>query len=120
MLATRVISPFTWPSDRSALERFSYDDIHLLSTHFSHPLQQRGYTPESCVDEWPELKLRVQEILSREPTMKYLALWQRILTEHKMEPALCNIFALVRITLVIPVQTATLEKGFFSYAMDQK
>ena len=113
MLATRVISPFTWPSDRSALERFSYDDIHLLSTHFSHPLQQRGY-------EWPELKLRVQEILSREPTMKYLALWQRILTEHKMEPALCNIFALVRITLVIPVQTVTLEKGFFSYAMDQK
>ena len=113
MLATRVFSPFTWPSDRSALERFGYDDIRLLSAHFSYPLRQRGYTPESCVDEWPELKLRVQEILSTEPTIKYLALWQRILTEHKMEPALCNILALVRITLVIPVQTAaTLERGF--------
>ena len=113
MLATRVFSPFTWPSDRSALERFGYDDIRLLSAHFSYPLRRRGYTPESCVDEWPELKLRVQEILSTEPTIKYLALWQRILTEHKMEPALCNILALVRITLVIPVQTATtLERGF--------
>lgn len=112
VVATRVFSPFTWPSDQSALCKFGYDEIRLLSTHFSHPLQQRGYVPEFCVDEWPELKLVVKEMISKEPSMKYLPMWQRILNEYKLQPALTNILALVRITLVIPVQTATLERGF--------
>lgn len=54
LLATGIFSPFTWPSDHSALAKFGYDEVCLLSTHFSHPLRQRGYVPESCVDEWPE------------------------------------------------------------------
>lgn len=104
--------PFTWPSDHSALVRFGYDEVRLLSGHFSQPLQQKGYTPESCVDEWPELKLRVQEICSLEPLVGYLPMWQRILNEGKTQPAIGNILALVRISLVTPVQTATLEQGF--------
>ena len=112
LLATSIFSPFTWPSDHSALAKFGYDEVCLLSTHFSHPLRQRGYVPESCVNEWPELKLRVQEIRSLEPTLGYLPLWQRILNEGKMQPAIANILALVKISLVIPVQTATLEQGF--------
>ncbi len=43
---------------------------------------------------------------------RYLPMWQRILNEGKMQQALTNILALVRIILVIPVQTATLERGF--------
>lgn len=39
-------------------------------------------------------------------------MWQRILNEGKTQPAVANILALVRILLVIPVQTATLERGF--------
>ena len=81
--ATSVFSPSTWPSDSSALVSFGYDQICQLSTHFSHTLQQRGYTPESCVDEWPELKLRVQESCSIEPTLQYLTMWQNILKESK-------------------------------------
>ena len=34
------------------------------------------------------------------------------LEEYKENPALTNILGLLRITLVIPVQTATLERGF--------
>ena len=112
LLATGIFSPFTWPSDHSALAKFGYDEVCLLSTHFSHPLRQTGYMPESCVDEWPELKLRVQEIRSLEPMLGYLPMWQRILNEGKMQPAIANILALVKISLVIPVQTATLERGF--------
>lgn len=112
LLATGVFSPFNWPSDHSVLARFGYDEIRLLSSHFSHPLKLRGYSPECCVEKWPEMKLRVQEILTMEPTMQYLPMWQRILNEYKMHPALTNILALVQITLLIPVQTATLERGF--------
>ena len=109
--ATAVFSPTTWPSDPTALARFGYDQIHLLSTHFSQALE-RGYIPESCIEEWPELKRRVQEIRTLEPTVKYLHvyIWQRILNETL--PSLTNILALLRITLIIPVQTATLERGF--------
>ena len=85
--------------------------IFTCSVHTSHILYSKEAIRLNLV--WMSGLNLSSEILSREPTMKYLALWQRILTEHKMEPALCNIFALVRITLVIPVQTATLERGFF-------
>ena len=66
----------------------------------------------ASVDEWPELKLRVQEIRSLEPMLGYLPMWQRILNESKMQPVIPNILALVKITLVIPVLTAILEQGF--------
>ena len=56
LLATSIFSLFIWPSDHSALAKFGYDEVRLLSTHFSHLLQQRGYVPESCLGEWPELK----------------------------------------------------------------
>ena len=47
-----------------------------------------------------------------DPKQKYLALWQRILRESGDNPNLRNILGLVRIVLVIPVQTASLERGF--------
>ena len=75
--ASNVFSPSTWPSDSSVLARFGYEEIHLLSNHFSGPLQHRGYKPELCVDEWPELKLKVVHTLSLEPSMQYLNLWRR-------------------------------------------
>ena len=34
-------------------------------------------------------------------------MWQRILKESKNQPSLSNVLALVRITLVVPVQTIT-------------
>lgn len=78
-------------------------------------LVERGYTPDSCIEEWQELKLRVQEISSLEPTVKYLYMWQQIL--NKTFPSLTNIVALLRITLVIPIQTV---RGFFSHEADQE
>ena len=84
----------------------------MLSLHFSHPLQHRGCSPESCIEEWPELKLRVREILSTEPTIKYLPMWQRVLHKYEEHPALSNVLALLQIVLSIPVQTFTLERGF--------
>ena len=110
--AMSVFSPFCWPSDSAALAQFGYDKIRLLSSHFAQPLQHRGYSPESCIDEWPELKQRVREILSTEPTIKYLPMWQRVLHEYKEHPALPNVLALLQIVLSIPVQTSTLERGF--------
>ena len=110
--AMSVFSPFCWPSDSTALAQFGYDEIRLLSSHFSHPLQHRGCSPESCVVEWPELKLRVQEILSTDPTIKYLPMWQRVLHEYEEHLELSNVLALLQIVLSIPVQTSTLECGF--------
>ena len=64
------------------------------------------------MDEWAELKLRVQELRSTEPTLCYWSMWQRILKESKSQSSLTNVLALVRTTLVIPLQTATQERGF--------
>ena len=107
-----MFSPFSWPTESFVLTTFGYSEIQQLSSHFADPPQQQGYSPESCIEEYPQLKLRVREILSREPTIKYLPMWQRILNEYKDNPSLSNVLALVRIILVIPVQTATLERGF--------
>ena len=52
LLATGIFFPLTWQSDHSTLAKFGYDEVCLLSTHFSHLLQQRGCVPKSCVDEW--------------------------------------------------------------------
>ena len=112
LMASKVFSPFSWPTESSALAAFGYSEIQQLSSHFALLLQHQGYLPESCIEEWPELKLRVREIYTKEPTMQYLPMWRRILNEYKENPALTNVLALLRIVLVIPVQTATLERGF--------
>lgn len=49
LAATSVFSPHTWPSESSALAEFGYDNIRKLSTHFTLPLQQQGYSPDSCI-----------------------------------------------------------------------
>ena len=110
--AMSFFSPHTWPRESSSLAGFGYDEVSLLSSHFSQPLQHAGYSPECCCEEWPELKMRARQILTKEPSVSYLPLWKRILEEYKDNPALTNILGLLRITLVIPVQTATLERGF--------
>ena len=84
--AASVFSPSTWPSNSSALARYGYSEIQLLATHFEAPLKARNYDPEACLNEWAELKLRVQELLRMNPKLKYLALWQRILNESGKTP----------------------------------
>ena len=105
--AASVFPPSTWPSDSSELARYGYTEIQQLTRHFEAPLKARNYEPEACLNEWAELKLQVQELLRMNPT-----LWQRILNESQTNPNLSNILALLRIILVIPVQTASLERGF--------
>lgn len=39
-------------------------------------------------------------------------MWRRVLSQYKGHPALANTLALLQIVLAIPVQTATLERGF--------
>ena len=77
--ASKVFSHFSWPTESSALAAFCYSEIQQLSSHFALLLQHQGYLPESCIEEWPELKLRVREICTKEPTMQYLPMWRRIL-----------------------------------------
>lgn len=59
--------------------------------------------PESCIEEWPEFKLRANEIRIHQQN--------NYLNANKDNPALAKV-ALLRIIFVIPVQTATLERGF--------
>ena len=72
-----VCSTLTWPSEQYAFAAFGYDKIRVLSSHFALPLQQQVYSPE-----WPELKLRMNDILSKDPSIQYLPMWQRILTDY--------------------------------------
>ena len=62
--------------------------------------------------EWAELKMKVREIYSQEPSFQYVNLWQRILQQSEQAPSLRNVLVLVEIVLVIPVQTATIERAF--------
>ena len=74
--ASSVISPSTQPSDPAALARFGHDEIKLPQNHFAQPLEHCGYSPNACVDEWAELKMKVHEIYSQEPSLQYVNLWQ--------------------------------------------
>ena len=107
LLASKVFSPFSWPTESSALTNymrkmpiggaramrrnagdafwrqlhssraarakeggldytrfnsaynrlttFRYSEIQQLSSNFADALQQQGYSPESCIEEWPKL-----------------------------------------------------------------
>ena len=37
------------------LTTFGYSEIQQLSSNFADALQQQGYSPESCIEEWPKL-----------------------------------------------------------------
>ena len=64
LISRCVLFPSTWTFERAVLAKFGHEEIHLLSTHFAHPLQDRGYTPDVCMDEWAELKIKVVHVLS--------------------------------------------------------
>ena len=51
--SSSVLSPSTWPSECAVLAKFGHEEIRLLSSHFAHPLQHRGCTPDACMDECP-------------------------------------------------------------------
>ena len=107
--AMSVLLPSSWLRESTSLAGFGYDKISVLSSHSSQPLQHAGYSPDCCYEEWPELKFRTRQILIQEPSVPYLLMWKRILEEYKEHAALTNILGLLWITLIIPVQTATLE-----------
>ena len=64
--ASKVFAPSSWPTDSSSFAAFGYSDIQQLGSHSIYPLHEQGYSPESCIEEWPELKLRVKEILTKD------------------------------------------------------
>ena len=86
-----------------------------MADHFGPLLMQRGFDPRKCRLEWVELKLLVQHFREKENSLKFEELWSKVLLHSSScgtDSSIPNVGALVKIMLVLPVQTAEVERTF--------
>ncbi len=75
---------------------------------FEKFLEDKGSSLEDIQLEWPQLKVFV----SRLPRVQLSALWQDIFNDDKLRQRFSNFLHLVELILVLPMATASLERGF--------
>lgn len=107
--AMRVLDPSNWP--RENLINYGREQITTLTRHFLTLLQrQDGFVEDDVLLEWTGLKTVVSDIITENPQLRYLDVWQRILRQNPLEYN--SVLWLVKITLLIPIHTSECERGF--------
>ena len=93
-----------WPKDLKGLANFGRTELNVLISHFSEAL---SCDVGNIQPEWFRLKVFVHNNFMH---LKYTDLWKRILTdERESYPNICH---LIQILLVLPISTASVERGF--------
>ena len=96
----------TWPEDRKELATFGEENLKCLLTHFRAPLEHNGCNLVAAEQEWLNMKIYIFHNLQM---LQYTTLWQRMLNEYSEDYH--NILMVVEIILVLPISTASCERG---------
>ena len=105
---TDLSNPSLWPRERHDLLIFGENKLTDIIHHFQVLLTRHNFHEQACVDEWHELKLLVY----RKPQLREQSVsdfWSQIFAAYgNIFP---NMLMVVELCLVIPVQTACVERG---------
>ena len=97
-----------WPvNNREQLLVYGEDAIQVVAQHFEVLLNQHHFNLQSCLDEWMEIKMHLQRERT-ELQYRTTEFWKGKFQVRERFP---NFLLVVKICLVIPVQTACCERG---------
>ena len=86
---------------------YGEDAIQVLSEHFEALLNQNHFNLQSCLDEWMEVKVHLQRERG-ELQYNNNDFWKSKFQMRKYYP---NLLLVIKLCLVVPVQTACCERG---------
>lgn len=99
-----------------SLPRFGVADLTSILKHFcSKALRTRLFDlgdGRSIMKEFEAMKLAIWKVVSTLKVVTPQQLWQRVLADHASVALFPNMLTFVYIMLLIPVQTAEVERGF--------
>ena len=109
VLATgKIFDPRVWPESVEDLAAYGEAEVDCLVQHFRPALVGNDFDFAAVAGEWSALKACVTANNFRH--LDPLILWQRMFTAFKDQ--FPNILMLVKIILILPLATATVERGF--------
>ena len=108
--AAKLVDPQEWPDDPEELAAFAGQEIQLLLGHFAEVLSTAGCDVKAARrEEWPALKTAVKRLPHCQQGQ---GLIQELMLEEDRQQDFKNIFMLMEIIFVLPLSTASCERGF--------
>ncbi|XP_077977576.1 zinc finger protein 862-like [Glandiceps talaboti] len=111
LVASEVFDVSTWPEDNEQLATFGDAQVNILIQHFTTLLQRQvpNFSADDARTQWLDMKL---EINRHHRHLRYLPLWQHLLTDPELIERYATILYLVQIIMLYPMSTACCERGF--------
>ena len=106
LVACRIFEITEWPNDRLGLAQHGNADIQMLSAHFEPVLQRQGCNLEAIPNEWLALKAALRP--RPDAPMRAGMSCANYRHDHRFS----NIMLIFDITRVLPVSSASCERGF--------
>lgn len=108
LAAGKIFDPRVWPESVEDLATYGEAEVKCLVQHFRPALERNDFDFAAVAGEWSALKACVTANNFRQ--LDPLILWQRMFTAFKDQ--FPNILMLEEIILILPLATATVERGF--------
>ena len=108
LAAGKIFDPRVWPESVEDLATYGEAEVECLVQHFRPALERNDFDFAAVAGEWSALKACVTANNFRHSDP--LILWQRMFTAFKDQ--FPNILMLVEIIIILPLATATVERGF--------
>ena len=106
--AATLTDHHSWPiNNRQQMLTYGEDAIEVLSEHFEALLNQNHFNLQSCLDEWMEVKVHLHRERG-ELQYNNIDFWK---SKFQMQLRYPNLLLVIKLCLVIPVQTACCERG---------
>ncbi|XP_049927681.1 uncharacterized protein LOC126407055 [Epinephelus moara] len=107
--AARLVDPREWPADSQELASYGRDHLATVSKHFANVLDHMGCDREKAQRvEWPSAKVLIKSL----PQGLQRNAWQDFFLDDVRRSSFPNLLLIVELILVLPLSTASVERGF--------
>ncbi|XP_027132692.1 zinc finger protein 862-like [Larimichthys crocea] len=109
LAASRLVDPREWPADQQELASYGSDHVNTVTEHFADVLDHMGCdrVKAKCI-EWPSAKVIIKSL----PQSLQQNAWQDFFVADDRRKTFCNLLLIVELILVMPLSTASVERGF--------
>ncbi|KAJ8004304.1 hypothetical protein DPEC_G00157740 [Dallia pectoralis] len=107
--AAKLVDPREWPADHLELANYGRDHLPTVCEHFANVLVGIGCDRDKARPvEWPGAKVLIKSL----PQGLQRNAWQDVFLDDERRSSFPNLLLIVELILVLPLSTATVERGF--------
>lgn len=107
--AAKLVDPREWAADHQELACYGRDHLATVCDHFANVLDRIGCDRDKAQRvEWPAAKVLIKSLSQ---SLQRNA-WQDFFLDNERRSSFPNLLLIVELILVLPLSTATVERGF--------